>query len=110
MKIILPQKNCQKNTLKSQYSSNTIFFAEKIILDLMKAMLLLFMMITFDEFLFAQHCPWDCSGMVMLQTNIPKDTFYKLNPVLADENKNELYDTVYGTGKDTWDECKFFML
>lgn len=56
---------------------------------------------------FSQHCPWDCSGMILLQTNIPKEKLYKLQPVLVDENKNEITDTVYGTGKDTYDKCEF---
>ena len=56
---------------------------------------------------FSQHCPWDCSGMILLQTNIPKEKLYKLQPVLVDENKKEITDTVYGTGKDTYDKCAF---
>lgn len=56
---------------------------------------------------FGQHCPWDCSGMILLQTNIAKEKFYKLHPVLVDENKREITDTVYGTGKDTYDKCDF---
>jgi len=73
----------------------------------MKPILLFLVLLTLPEFLPAQHCPWDCTGMILLQTNIPAERFYKLELVLTDENKNELYDTVYGTGKDTWDECKF---
>src|SRR6476620_4865408 len=74
---------------------------------MMKTQLFIFVLLLSNNFLFAQHCPWDCTGMILLHTNLPKENLYKLDPVLTDENKNEIYDTVYGTGKDTWDECKF---
>ncbi|HMU45055.1 MAG TPA: hypothetical protein PKC72_01745 [Chitinophagaceae bacterium] len=55
----------------------------------------------------AQHCPWDCSGMIMLQINTPQEHIEKMNLVLVDEDKKEIIDTVYGTGKSTYDECRF---
>lgn len=55
----------------------------------------------------AQHCPWDCSGMILLNTTISKEKLYKLHPVLVDENKKEVIDTVYATGSDTDDNCEF---
>ena len=73
----------------------------------MKKILLLYILLPQSFFLFAQHCPWDCSGMILLQTNVKKDRLYKLDPVLVDENKNEISDTMYGTGKDTHDPCSF---
>jgi hypothetical protein len=55
----------------------------------------------------AQHCPWDCTGMIMLQTDIPKEKVYKMEPVLVDENKKLITDTLYGTGLPTYDRCDF---
>src|SRR2546423_15281458 len=57
----------------------------------------------------AQHCPWDCSGMIMFQTVSPKATIYKMDPVLVDENKIIVTDTMYGTGKETYDSCNFLL-
>lgn len=59
------------------------------------------------SFSFGQHCPWDCSGMILMQTSIPKEKLYLLHPVLVDANKKEVIDTVYGTGLDTHDNCEF---
>lgn len=56
-----------------------------------------------------QHCPWDCSGMILFKTDIPDTAFNKLNPVLVDENKNSITDTMYGTGLDTYDACRFLL-
>ncbi len=55
----------------------------------------------------AQHCPWDCGGMILLQTELDKQQVYKQQPVLVDENREIITDTVYGTGKDTYDTCSF---
>lgn len=55
----------------------------------------------------AQHCPWDCSGMILFQTTISKEQVYKLEPVLVDENKKIIADTIYGTGLPTYDNCSF---
>ena len=73
----------------------------------MKKIFLLCVLLLKSFLLFAQHCPWDCSGMIVLQTNAPKELFYKLDPALVDENKRAINDTVYGTGKDTHDPCIF---
>jgi hypothetical protein len=54
----------------------------------------------------AQHCPWDCSGMIMVQTPVMKKTVYKLEPVLVDEDKKVIVDTMYGTDKPTYDRCE----
>jgi hypothetical protein len=56
---------------------------------------------------FAQHCPWDCSGMIMMRTPVSKEMIYKLKPVLVDEQKNVVTDTMYGTGLPTYDRCDF---
>lgn len=55
----------------------------------------------------AQHCPWDCTGMIVLQIDLPQKTIARLNLVLVDESMREVTDTIYGTGKDTFDECIF---
>ena len=56
---------------------------------------------------YSQHCPWDCSGMLLLKTDISSTEFNSLNPVLVDKEKRIVVDTVYGTGKDTYDTCRF---
>jgi hypothetical protein len=53
----------------------------------------------------AQHCPWDCSGMVIVETPVAKGVVYKLEPVLVDEEKRVIVDTLYGTDKPTYDRC-----
>src|SRR5262245_44608671 len=53
----------------------------------------------------AQHCPWDCSGMIIVETPVAKGMIYKLEPVLVDEEKNVIVDTIYGTDKPTYDRC-----
>ncbi len=73
----------------------------------MKKIFLLCVLFSQSFLLPAQHCPWDCSGMILLQTNVPKAILYKLHPVLVEENKKEITDTIYGTGKDTYDPCVF---
>lgn len=55
----------------------------------------------------SQHCPWDCSGMLLLKTNITATEFSTLNPVLVDKGKQVVVDTIYGTGLDTYDTCRF---
>ncbi len=55
----------------------------------------------------AQHCPWDCSGLVLLKTEVAKEEIYKMKPVLVDENKNLIVDTTFGTGKPMYDTCSF---
>src|SRR6185295_4818129 len=47
------------------------------------------------------------TGMILMKTAIPKEQLYKLKPVLVDENKDIIIDTIYGTGLDTYDTCKF---
>ncbi|HEV8507368.1 MAG TPA: hypothetical protein VGQ53_18280 [Chitinophagaceae bacterium] len=56
---------------------------------------------------FAQHCPWDCSGMVIVETPVAKGMIYKMEPVLVDEDKKVIVDTMYGTDKPTYDRCDF---
>lgn len=55
----------------------------------------------------AQHCPWDCSGIILVKTDLKIDELKKLNPVLVDANKNIVVDTMYGTGLETHDTCRF---
>lgn len=68
-------------------------------------LLLLFVSISF--FSSGQHCPWDCSGMILMKTDLKADELKKLNPVLVDVNKNIVIDTMYGTGLETYDTCRF---
>jgi hypothetical protein len=55
----------------------------------------------------AQHCPWDCSGMIQVEITAPMNMVYRMKPVLVDENKEVITDTIYGTGKETYDRCDF---
>jgi hypothetical protein len=43
----------------------------------------------------------------MLKTAVAKEFVYKLNPVLVDETKKVIIDTMYGTDKPTYDSCNF---
>ena len=54
---------------------------------------------------FSQHCPWDCSGMIIVETPVAKGMVYKLEPVLVDEERRVIVDTMYGTDKPTYDRC-----
>ena len=56
---------------------------------------------------FAQHCPWDCSGMILVETPVEKGMVYKMEPVLVDGDKKVIVDTMYGTDKPTYDRCDF---
>jgi len=56
---------------------------------------------------FAQHCPWDCSGMIIVQTPVAKTMIYKMEPVLVDEDRKVIVDTLYGADKPTFDRCDF---
>jgi hypothetical protein len=55
---------------------------------------------------FAQHCPWDCSGLLMIRTNVTPAELKKMDPVLVDANKKLITDSVYGTGKETHDSAR----
>jgi hypothetical protein len=69
--------------------------------------LLIVLLLTICKVTIAQHCPWDCAGMIMMQTEISKEKVYKMKPVLVDENKKVITDTLYGTGLPTYDRCDF---
>lgn len=68
---------------------------------------LLFILFFSPLLLKAQHCPWDCSGMILLDTRLSGAEFEKLEPVLVDRDKKIVIDTVYGTGVDSFDSCYF---
>lgn len=57
----------------------------------------------------AQHCPWDCAGMIIFETTLDTQAVYDVNPVLVDENRYPITDTIFGTGREnkTNDLCKF---
>jgi hypothetical protein len=48
---------------------------------------------------FAQHCPWDCAGMIIVDTNVPREKIAALRPFLVDEKGK-------GIARDTYDECE----
>ena len=52
----------------------------------------------------AQHCPWDCDGMIMIKTDAGKEEMKKLDPVLVDVNKKLILDT--SLGADIFDLCR----
>lgn len=58
----------------------------------------------------AQHCPWDCSGMILLKTDATSGEMSRLNPVLVDGDRKLVIDTLYGTGlNSTADTCQFLV-
>lgn len=73
----------------------------------MKSNFLIAIYLFFTAPAFSQHCPWDCSGMIILETSIPQNKIYGQQPTLVDENKKEVVDTIYGTGLDTHDHSEF---
>lgn len=54
----------------------------------------------------AQHCPWDCSGLLMIRTDLSPAEFKNLAPVMVDADNKILIDSIYGTGKQTHDSCR----
>jgi len=61
------------------------------------------------EIVAAQHCPWDCIGLIQLSIEAPKTQIEKMNLVLVDEDKHEIIDTLFGTGKNTYDTCNVLL-
>ena len=57
----------------------------------------------------AQHCPWDCTGFLMVRTNASREEMARLKPILVDNNKRPVVDTIYGTGRETYDSAYFMM-
>lgn len=51
----------------------------------------------------AQHCPWDCSGLVVVETNIPGATLKQMGFVLVDEHKKIITTSRTGDGKPFMD-------
>jgi len=49
--------------------------------------------------------------MIMFETTLDTAAVYNLNPILVDENKRPIIDTVYGTGIEaqTSDRCRFLL-
>ena len=73
----------------------------------MRQLLLLAFFIAKSIFSYGQHCPWDCTGMILLQTNTTGEKISHLNLVLVDEKYHPVTDTVFGTGLPTYDVCNF---
>ncbi len=55
----------------------------------------------------AQHCPWDCTGFLMIKTDASEAEMKSMHPTLVDGRKQIIVDTLYGTGKNTFDTCRF---
>lgn len=70
---------------------------------------ILLLFLTVSGKCFSQHCPWDCTGFLMLRTDASYAEMKKLNPVLVDGRKNIVVDTLYGTGLPTYDSCIFML-
>lgn len=75
----------------------------------MKKLLPVILALTVSVSTYSQHCPWDCTGLIMIQTPLSAENFYKLSAMLVDENRKPVVDTIYGTGKGTHDVCKFLL-
>jgi len=45
--------------------------------------------------------------MILLKTAVTAAEFRQLNPVLVDKNREIIVDTIYGTGLETYDSCRF---
>ncbi len=75
----------------------------------MKSKFLLVIGFLFSLQSFSQHCPWDCFGVSMFQTDLSPSEIKKLDPVLVDANKMQIVDTMYGTGLPTYDSCVFLL-
>ena len=43
--------------------------------------------------------------MIIVETPVARSTIYELEPVLVDEEKKVIVDTMYGTDKPTYDRC-----
>lgn len=55
----------------------------------------------------AQHCPWDCSGLIMIRTNASREEMKKLDLRLTENSGEPVIDTLYGTDAATYDTCRF---
>lgn len=55
----------------------------------------------------AQHCPWDCSGLILLKTDVSREEMLQLQPVLCDGSRQLVIDSVYGSGATLADTCRF---
>jgi hypothetical protein len=60
---------------------------------------------------FAQHCPWDCSGMIIVETPVAKGMVYKIRARIGSMKKKKvIVDTMYGTDKPTYDRCDLLFM
>lgn len=66
--------------------------------------LFLFYFVIISAAVSAQHCPWDCDGMILIKTDAGKSEMKKLDPVLVDINKQLILDT--SKGSDIYDLCR----
>jgi hypothetical protein len=68
--------------------------------------LFLIFIIAFSIKASAQHCPWDCTGLILIQTDMDPREFGKMNMTLVDSSKKVMVDTLFGTGRPTYDTCR----
>lgn len=45
--------------------------------------------------------------MILLKTDVTATEFRQLSPVLVNKNREIIVDTIYGTGLETYDSCRF---
>lgn len=64
-----------------------------------KLLILLALLLSVTTGINAQHCPWDCSGLVVVKTNIPVATLKQMGFVLVDENKKIITASRKGDSK-----------
>jgi hypothetical protein len=56
----------------------------------------------------AQHCPWDCSGMVLVETNLAPKQMEQAHLMVTGENKKPVIDTFSNEGKPFYDTCRLY--
>jgi len=69
---------------------------------------LLFIILFWSGSVTAQHCPWDCSGLILLEPGIARDRASKLDLVLVDKDFHVIADTIFGSGTDNHPVSRFY--
>jgi len=72
---------------------------------LVKQLPLILVSFFFSISLHAQHCPWDCCGLIMINSDLKPAEMQKLKLVLTDGNKQIVIDTLYGSSEKNADTC-----
>lgn len=55
----------------------------------------------------AQHCPWDCSGMLLIKTDATREEMMRLDLTVVDMNKNPIIEKQYSKNKNNDEPCRF---